>query len=90
MSVESYLGDVDAHLEECGRLHGHICPEQRPEQLLGVRMALHRCATVGIKDPRGADRKSLMVCVGAVTGVTLGKRSLKYLNYGRMATKRVR
>jgi formylmethanofuran dehydrogenase subunit E len=46
-------------LEECGRLHGHVCPGQ----LLGVRMALLRCRLVGIFTPKGADRKKLLVWV---------------------------
>src|SRR6185503_19535643 len=46
-------------------------------------------------DPRGADRKKVIVwveidrcmadAVGAVTGVRLGKRSLKYVDYGKVA-----
>jgi formylmethanofuran dehydrogenase subunit E len=78
-------------LEECGRLHGHLCAGQ----LLGVRMALLGCRLTGIEDPRGADRKKLIVwveidrcmadAVGAVTGVRLGKRSLKYQDYGKVA-----
>lgn len=82
---------VDELLEECGRLHGHLCAGQ----LLGVRMALLGCRLIGIEDPRGADRKKLIVwveidrcmadAVCAVTGVRLGKRSLKYLDYGKVA-----
>lgn len=83
--------EIDALLEECGRLHGHLCAGQ----LLGVRMALLGCQLIGIHDPRGADRKKLILWVeidrcmadalGAVTGVRLGKRSLKYLDYGKVA-----
>jgi formylmethanofuran dehydrogenase subunit E len=82
---------VDELLEECGRLHGHLCAGQ----LLGVRMALLGCRLLGLEDPRGADRKKLIVwveidrcmtdAVGAVTGVRLGKRSLKYFDYGKVA-----
>jgi formylmethanofuran dehydrogenase subunit E len=82
---------VDELMEECGRLHGHLCAGQ----LLGVRMALLGCQLLGVADPRGADRKKLIVwveidrcmadAVGAVTGVRLGKRSLKYLDYGKVA-----
>lgn len=49
----------------------------------------------GIDDPRGVDRKKLIVwveidrcvtdAVSAVTGVRLGKRSLKYKDYGKVA-----
>lgn len=85
------MQSVDELLEECGRLHGHLCAGQ----LLGVRMALLGCRLIGIADPRGADRKKLIVwveidrcmadAVSAVTGVRLGKRSLKYLDYGKVA-----
>ncbi len=82
---------LDELLEECGRLHGHMCAGQ----LLGARMAVLGCRLIGVDDPRGADRKKLIVwveidrcmadAVGAVTGARLGKRSLKYLDYGKVA-----
>ena len=82
---------LDELLAVCERLHGHICPGQ----LLGVRMALQGCRLIGVEDPRGADRKKLLVwveidrcmgdAVGAVTGVRLGRRSLKYMDYGKVA-----
>src|ERR687885_2371385 len=82
---------MDELLEECGRLHGHLCAGQ----LLGVRMALLGCKLIGIEEPRGADRKSLIVwveidrcmtdAVSAVTGVRLGRRSLKFVDYGKVA-----
>jgi formylmethanofuran dehydrogenase subunit E len=58
-------------------------------------MAVLGCNLVGIVDPRGADRKKLIVWVeidrcmtdalSAVTGVRLGRRSLKYFDYGKVA-----
>jgi formylmethanofuran dehydrogenase subunit E len=82
---------LDELLAECGRLHGHLCAGQ----LLGARMAVLGCRLIGIDDPRGADRKKLIVwveidrcmadAVGAVTGVRLGRRSLKYFDYGKVA-----
>jgi formylmethanofuran dehydrogenase subunit E len=78
-------------LQECERLHGHMCAGQ----LLGARMALRGCRLIGIEDPRGADRKKLIVwveidrcmtdAISAVTGVRLGKRSLKFVDYGKVA-----
>ena len=86
-----YLADLDGLIAECGSLHGHVCPGQ----VLGVRMAVLGCQLTGIDDPRGFDRKRLFVwveidrcvtdAVGAVTGVRLGKRSLKFLDYGKVA-----
>lgn len=78
-------------LGECEKLHGHMCPGQ----VLGARMALLGCDLIGVDDPRGADRKIIIVwveidrcmadAVGAVTGVRLGRRSLKYFDYGKVA-----
>ena len=85
------MESIDILLKECERLHGHMCAGQ----LLGTRMALLGCKMIGIEDPRGADRKKLIVwveidrcmtdAVSAVTGVRLGKRSLKYVDYGKVA-----
>ena len=82
---------IDLLLRECEQLHGHVCAGQ----LLGVRMALLGCELIGVWEPRGADRKRLIVwveidrcmadAVGAVTGVRLGKRSLKFVDYGKVA-----
>jgi len=78
-------------LKECEALHGHMCAGQ----LLGARMAMLGCRLVGVEDPRGTDQKKLIVwveidrcmadAVSAVTGVRLGKRSLKYVDYGKVA-----
>jgi formylmethanofuran dehydrogenase subunit E len=85
------LPSLDELLRECEVLHGHICPGQ----VLGARMAVLGCELIGIEDPRGADRKKLIVwvevdrcmtdAVSAVTGVRLGRRSLKFLDYGKVA-----
>jgi formylmethanofuran dehydrogenase subunit E len=85
------LPPLDSLLRECEALHGHICPGQ----VLGARMAVLGCKLIGIADPRGADRKKLIVWVeidrcmtdalSAVTGVRLGRRSLKYFDYGKVA-----
>src|SRR5215203_3391043 len=82
---------LDTLLNECERLHGHMCAGQ----LLGARMALLGCRAVGVEEPKGADRKKLIAwveidrcmadAVGAVTGARLGRRSLKYFDYGKVA-----
>lgn len=71
--------------------HGHMCPGQ----ILGVRMVLLGLKRLGIDDPRGADRKRLLAyveidrcatdAIGMVTGCRLGKRSLKFRDWGKMA-----
>lgn len=85
------MDSLETLLEECERLHGHMCAGQ----LLGARMALLGCREIDVDDPRGADRRKLIVwveidrcmadAVSAVTGVRLGKRSLKYVDYGKVA-----
>src|SRR5215203_6380853 len=85
------MESIETLLEECERLHGHMCAGQ----LLGTRMAVLGCRLIGVDDPRGADRKKLIVwvevdrcmtdAVSAVTGVRLGKRTLKYVDYGKVA-----
>lgn len=82
---------LDELVEMCGRLHGHMCAGQ----LLGARMAVLGCRLIGINDPQGADRKKLIAwveidrcmadAVSAVTGARLGKRSLKFFDYGKVA-----
>lgn len=64
-------------------------------QVLGVRMAMLGCRAVDVHDPRGADRKSLLVfveidrcaadAINTVTGCRLGKRTLKFYDYGKLA-----
>ena len=85
------MQSLDELLKECEVLHGHMCAGQ----LLGVRMATLGCQLIGITDPRTRDQKKLIVwveidrcmadAVSAVTGVRLGRRSLKYLDYGKVA-----
>jgi formylmethanofuran dehydrogenase subunit E len=85
------MESLDILLKECERLHGHMCAGQ----LLGARMARLGCRLIGIDDPRGADARKLIVwveidrcmadAVSAVTGVRLGKRTLKYVDYGKVA-----
>ena len=85
------MESIDLLLKDCERLHGHMCAGQ----LLGTRMALLGCKMIGVEDPRGADRRKLIVwveidrcmadAISAVTGVRLGKRSLKYVDYGKVA-----
>jgi formylmethanofuran dehydrogenase subunit E len=71
--------------------HGSLCPGA----LLALRMTTLGCALVGIEDPRGADTNKLVVwieidrwladAVEALTGARLAKRTLKFLDYGKLA-----
>lgn len=83
--------DFEALLGESVRVHGHLCPGQ----VLGVRMSMLGLRLIGIDEPKGRDRKSLIVfvemdrcatdAVQSVTGCSLGKRTLKFMDYGKMA-----
>lgn len=76
-------------LDESVSLHGHLCPGQ----VLGVRMAMLGCELVGIDEP--TETRDLVVyveidrcatdAIQAVTGCRLGKRTLKYKDYGKLA-----
>jgi len=78
-------------LKSSAAVHGHLCPGQ----VLGVRMSMFGLEKIGIKDPKGNDRKKLVVyveidrcatdAIQSVTGCSLGKRSLKFLDFGKMA-----
>ena len=71
--------------------HGHLCAGQ----ILGVRMAMLGCCRLGVEEPRGKDRKRLVTyveidrcatdAIGVVTGCRLGKRALKFRDWGKMA-----
>ena len=64
-------------------------------QILGVRMSLLGLQSLGIENPLGADRKRLVAfveidrcatdAIGMVTGCRLGKRTLKFRDWGKMA-----
>jgi formylmethanofuran dehydrogenase subunit E len=70
-------------------LHGHLCAGQ----VLGVRMAMVGCREIGIEEPRASKKLVVYVeidgcptdAIQAVTGCSLGKRSLKFFDYGKMA-----
>ena len=79
------------YLEEAAVAHGHLCAGQ----VLGVRMAMFGLNKLGIDDPKGKDRKRLVTFVEidrcatdaimVVTGCRLGKRALKFRDWGKMA-----
>ena len=80
----------DELLQEAVAFHGHLCPGQ----VLGVRMAMAGCRALGVAEPKGM-HKNLVVfveidrcatdAIQAVTGCSLGKRTLKHVDYGKMA-----
>jgi formylmethanofuran dehydrogenase subunit E len=81
----------DEYLRDAEHAHGHLCAGQ----VLGVRLAMLGLQKLGIDDPHGKDRKRLVTfveidrcatdAVGVVTGCRLGKRALKFRDWGKMA-----
>jgi len=82
---------LEQYVASAEQIHGHICAGQ----ILGLRMAMHGLDLLGIADPEGADRKRLVTfveidrcatdAVTVVTGCRLGKRALKFRDFGKVA-----
>ncbi len=87
------MKSLDEYLRDAEQAHGHICAGQ----VLGVRLAMLGLKKLGIEDPQGnkEDRKRLVTfveidrcatdAVGVVTGCRLGKRALKFRDWGKVA-----
>ena len=85
------MKSLDDYLLEAEQAHGHLCAGQ----VLGVRMAMLGLQKLGIDDPRGKDRKRLITfveidrcatdAISVVTGCRLGKRALKFRDWGKVA-----
>src|SRR5882762_7362463 len=82
---------LDQYLSDAEQAHRHLCAGQ----VLGVRLAMLGLERLGIEQPRGRDRKRLVTfveidrcatdAIGVVTGCRLGKRALKFRDWGKMA-----
>ena len=86
------MDNFEVLLKSSAQAHGHLCPGQ----VVGVRMAILGCRLIDLDEPRRHDQiKKLIVyvemdrctadAVAHVTGVKLGRRSLKFMDYGIMA-----
>ncbi len=85
------MQSLEELLREAEIAHGHLCAGQ----ILGVRMAMLACRRLGMEEPRGKDRKRLVTyveidrcatdAIAVVTGCRLGKRALKFRDWGKMA-----
>ncbi|HOC44998.1 MAG: FmdE family protein [Syntrophorhabdaceae bacterium] len=83
--------DFGKCLEDAKNFHGDLCAGIT----LGTRMSILGLKTIGINDPKGADRKNIIVfaetdrCVTdallSITGCHPGKRTMKIFDYGKMA-----
>lgn len=78
-------------LERSVKIHGHLCPGQ----VLGVKMAMLGMEMIGLGDQEEGRAKNLIVyvemdrcatdAIQSVTGCSLGHRTMKFLDYGKMA-----
>ena len=85
------MKSLDEYLRDTELAHGHLCAGQ----VLGVRLAMLGLQKLGIDDPSGKDRKRLVTfveidrcatdAVAVVTGCRLGKRALKFRDWGKVA-----
>ena len=83
-SLEEYIALAE-------QAHGHMCAGQ----ILGLRMAIYGMQLLGIEDPTGRDRKRLVTfveidrcatdAIPIVTGCRMGKRALKFRDFGKVA-----
>jgi formylmethanofuran dehydrogenase subunit E len=85
------LKTMDEYERLAAEAHGHLCAGQ----ILGLRLAIYGVRLLGIEDPTGADRKRLVTfveidrcatdAIPIVTGCRLGKRALKFRDFGKVA-----
>jgi len=84
------MKSLEEYLVLAAQNHGHMCPGQ----VLGVRMAMLGLRQLGIDDPAKYQKRLMTFveidrcatdAVSLVTGCRLGKRSLKYVEYGKVA-----
>lgn len=83
--------DFNRCLSEAAAVHGDVCAGLT----IGTRMAIAGLKAIGIEDPKGKDRKNIIVFVEidrcatdaimAITGCQPGKRTMKIYDYGKMA-----
>ncbi|HEY2039503.1 MAG TPA: FmdE family protein [Edaphobacter sp.] len=90
-SYDLAMESFDDLLHQAELAHGHLCAGQ----ILGVRLAMLGCQRLGITEPRTTERKRLVTfveidrcatdAIAVVTGCRLGKRAIKFRDWGKMA-----
>lgn len=83
------MSDLQAILQLSAQRHNHLCPRQ----VLGARMGLAGAAALGLEIPRQDKRLLIIVetdgCfadgVEVATGCTMGHRTLRMADYGKVA-----
>ena len=78
-------------LQKAASFHGHYCPGT----VIGVRMGLVGLREIEITDPKGTQRKDIMVfvetdrcpvdAIAHVSGCKISNRNLKFFDWGKMA-----
>ncbi|NOX62821.1 MAG: formylmethanofuran dehydrogenase [Chloroflexi bacterium] len=83
------MSNLQALLEASASRHSHLCPRQ----VLGVRIGLAGAAALGLETHR-RDKRLLVILetdgcfadgVGVATGCTVGRRTLRVEDYGKIA-----
>lgn len=84
------MNTLEEYIKRAGVAHGHTCAGQ----ILGIRLAMHGLRALGIDDPI-KERKRIVTfveidrcatdAVQLVTGCRLGKRALKFKDFGKVA-----
>ncbi|MEZ5404069.1 MAG: FmdE family protein [Bryobacteraceae bacterium] len=85
------LKTFDEYVALAEKAHGHMCAGQ----ILGLRLGVYGLTLLGLDDPLGAHRKRLVTyveidrcatdAVTVVTGCRMGKRALKFRDFGKVA-----
>lgn len=80
------VDDVQATLKDCEAFHGHLCMGQ----VMGVRMAKKGLELIAAEDIKDLiviveNDRCITDAIIMATGVRLGRRSLKFHDYGKMA-----
>ena len=85
------LKSLDEYETLAEQAHGHLCAGQ----ILGLRLAVYGMKLLEFEDPAGKDRKRLVTfveidrcatdAVTVVTGCRIGKRALKFRDFGKVA-----
>jgi formylmethanofuran dehydrogenase subunit E len=85
------MKSFDEYVAMAEQAHGHMCAGQ----ILGLRLAIYGVQLLGLDDPAGKDHKRLVTfveidrcatdAVSVVTGCRLGKRALKFRDFGKVA-----
>jgi formylmethanofuran dehydrogenase subunit E len=86
---EAYMSDLQTLLEISSHNHSHLCPRQ----ILGVRMGLAGTAELGLEQ-QSTEKRLLVIIesdgcfadgITAATGCTVGHRTLRVEDYGKIA-----